>query len=77
MALHTISVKGREKTWSFTIDVDPKYLPEWEADGLEIYELCNTIPQWVADRGYLANRVWCFCQDFLTFKWIPRIGRSK
>lgn len=78
MPLCTIQIKGHEKTWSFTTDVDLKYLPEWWADGLEIYELCNTIPVWVPRIG--LTRIWCCVQDLLNFKWlhIPAyFGRKK
>lgn len=69
MALCTIQIKGREKTWAFTTDVDTKYLAEWQADGVEIYELCNTIPLWAQQLG--LTHVWCRVQDFLNFKWLP------
>lgn len=62
----SITVKGREKTWGFTFDHDPKYLAEWRADGLEIDEVLNTIPTWIVDMG--LTRPWCFCQDVFNFR---------
>lgn len=45
---------------------DPKYIPEWEADGLEVWEVCNVVPLWVASLG--LTRAWCFAQDIFNFK---------
>lgn len=43
----TITVKGKHKKWCFDVYADPKYLEEWQEDGLEIYEVCNVIPAWM------------------------------
>lgn len=64
----SIEVRGKEKSWSFTFLGDPKYLDEWRADGLEVFELVNTIPAWVADQGLWAIKLWCFLQDVFNFK---------
>ena len=64
--LISITVKGRERTWSFNFYGDPKYIKEWRDDGLDIDEICNTIPEWVADLGLV--RPWCFMQDLFNFK---------
>lgn len=64
--LLTLSVQGATKTYSLTVIADPQYLDEWQQDGLEIYELVNTIPVWVADLGLV--RPYCFVQDILNFK---------
>lgn len=61
-----LSVRGKGHSWSFEFYGDPKYLPEWRADGLEIDEVCNTIPLWVADLGLV--RSWCFLQDLFNFR---------
>jgi hypothetical protein len=60
-----IVVRGKTKTWAFNFPADPKHLPEWEADGLEVYEVCNTIPEWVVDIGLL--RLWVRVQDAWKF----------
>jgi len=62
-----IEVKGKQKLWSFVTYADPQYLEEWRADGLEIFILENTIPEWVADLGVPAMRVWCWAQDAWKF----------
>ena len=62
----TITVRGKEKAWSFETIGDTKYLNDWRADGLEIDELCNTIPGWAVNVG--LTRPWCFCQDVFNFK---------
>ncbi len=61
----SITVKGKEKTWCFNFPGDPKYLPEWEADGLEVYEVVNTIPLWAQQSG--LTRIWCRVQDAWRF----------
>lgn len=68
--LHSITVKGNNHTWGFEAYVDPKYLDEWRADGLEIYEIENTVPMWVPT--WIPIRLWCFLQDAWNFKWLRR-----
>jgi len=62
----SISVKGNNHSWNFNIDADPKYLEEWRADGLEINEICNVIPEWIINLGLI--RIWCFFEDLFYFK---------
>lgn len=64
--LMSVTVCGKEKTWSFNFYGDPKYLPEWWEDGLPIGVIENTIPVWVANLG--MTRVWCFMQDVFNFR---------
>ena len=64
--LLSIEVRGKHHNWSFNFYADPKYIEEWRADGLEIGEICNTIPTWVVDIGLV--RPWCFMQDVFNFK---------
>ena len=66
--LLSVTVKGNEKTWVFDFYADPKYLEEWREDGLEVNEILNEIPLWVADRGIIAIRAWTFIQDVFNFK---------
>lgn len=47
MRLLMITVRGKQKHWEFDFYGDPKYIPEWRADGLEIDEIINVIPDWV------------------------------
>jgi hypothetical protein len=58
----TIEVRGRDRTWAFTTKADARYLEEWQADGLQIFILENTIPAWVVDLG--LTRPWIWAQDF-------------
>lgn len=62
----SITVRGKHKTWCFNFKGDPKYLAEWEADGLEVYELLNTIPEWAVNMG--LTRIWCRVQD--AWQWL-------
>lgn len=64
--LYTLTVKGQDKSWCFEVMIDPKYVEEWRSDGIEIYELVNTIPEWVVAIGML--KPWCFFQDVFNFK---------
>lgn len=49
------------KTYSFTFKGDPAYIKEWTADGLDVVEICNTIPRWAAEFG--LARPWFAVQD--------------
>lgn len=56
-----IVVRGKTKTWAFNFTADPKYIAEWEADGLDVSEVLNTIPEWAVDLG--LTRLWVAIQD--------------
>ncbi len=64
--LLSITVKGNHHEWSFNFYADPKYIQEWREDGLEIDEICNTIPEWVAN--FKLVKQWVFLQDLFNFK---------
>ena len=61
-----IEVRGKDKRWSFAFYGDPRYLAEWRADGLEVNEVANVIPAWVAGLG--LARPWCFVQDVINLR---------
>lgn len=64
--LMSVSVKGKEKLWSFNFYGDEKYINDWVSDGLDIDIIENVIPMWVVDVG--LTRPWCFVQDLFNFK---------
>lgn len=64
--LLSITVQGNQAKWGFDFYGDPKYIQEWKADGLDIVQIENTIPMWVAEYGLITQ--WCFMQDLLNFK---------
>lgn len=64
--LMMVNIRGREKSWGFEFYGDPRYLPEWVQDGLDVVIVENVIPEWVADLGLV--RPWCFLQDVFNFK---------
>jgi hypothetical protein len=64
--LLSIDVRGTHKKWGFVFVGDPKHIDEWRADGLDVNEIENMIPEWVADAGLV--RPWCFLQDLLNFR---------
>ena len=70
-----ITVRGREKRWGFMFDGDTRHLADWRADGLEIDEIINTIPEWVVDIGML--KPWCFMQDILFGFWWRETAKPK
>ena len=51
------------KEFSFTTLVDPQYVEEWRAEGIEINELLYVIPEWVVDAGLTKPYMWL--QDFV------------
>lgn len=64
--LMSLVVRGRTKDWSFNFMGERKHLKDWREDGLDVVELENTIPEWVAELG--LTKVWCFFQDIYNFK---------
>ena len=61
--LYSIEVKGKSgQTWSFNFYADSKYEKDWDEDGLIVYEIVNTIPEWA------PIKLWCFFQDLFNFK---------
>jgi hypothetical protein len=64
--LMTINVRGKRKRWGFQFYGDPKHLSAWRADGLQIDEVVNTIPNRIADLGLV--RAWCCIQDLVNFR---------
>lgn len=59
-------ILGLYKTWDIVFEASPEYLAALRADGLEVYEVLNTIPVWIARLGLV--RPWCFLQDLFNFK---------
>jgi hypothetical protein len=63
----SINVRGKSgATYGFLFSGDPKHLDEWRADGLDIDEVSNTVPVWVARLG--ATSAWCRVQD--VWQWL-------
>jgi hypothetical protein len=65
--LMSITVNGKEHTWSFNFYADPQYLDKWQADGLDIVQIENVIPMWVWEAG--LTKPYCWLQDIFNFKW--------
>jgi hypothetical protein len=61
----TVFIKGKEHEWQFEFMGNPEHLDEWREDGLEVYEVGNSIPKWVADSG--LTKLYCFLQDLFNF----------
>lgn len=61
-----VVVMGRQGKWAFSFYGDPADLPTWQADGLEVMVVENTISLWAVECG--LTRLWCFVQDVLNFR---------
>lgn len=61
-----VRVRGKEHEWDFNFYGNPRYIEEWRADGLEVYEIANRIPAWIVDIGLL--RPYVFLQDLFNFR---------
>jgi len=66
MKKYSVTVTGQTNKWTFSFTGDPEHVEHWRADGLEIDEIVNTIPEAVADVG--LGRVWTFFQDLFNFR---------
>jgi hypothetical protein len=55
-----ISVRGKTGQWAFVFKGDPAFIPIWRADGLEVYEIAYSVPEWIASVGLAP--VWCWAQ---------------
>lgn len=61
-----VTIRGKAHSWSFPTYGDPRHIPEWREDGLEVFVVENTVPSWVAVLG--MARPWCFVQDIFNFR---------
>lgn len=64
--LLSITVKGKKHTWAFNFYADPKYIKEWQEDGLDIVQIENIVPNWAAKLDLVKE--YCFLQDLWNFK---------
>lgn len=60
-----VNVSGEHHKWSFSFYGDPKYIPEWRADGLEVFEIEYSIPAGLPSR---LTKAWCFVQDTINLR---------
>ena len=67
--LMSVVVRGRDKTYSFLTYQDPKYLPEYLAQGLDVQLVENTVPDYkFITQSRIFLRAWCFAQDVWNLK---------
>lgn len=64
--LLSVTVRGKRKTWGFHFYGDPKNIQAWHDDGLEVWEVRNVIPSWVASLG--LTKPWRFAQDLFNLR---------
>jgi len=51
-----LTVKGKKHTWYFQVLADPKYIPEWKADGLDVSPIRCESPALITKLG--LQQVW-------------------
>ncbi|GEM81907.1 hypothetical protein [Meiothermus hypogaeus] len=65
--LYTIEVQGRHHSWGWYAWGTPQDVADWRADGLEVFEVLNVIPDWVVRLG--LTRIWVAVEDLLVGRW--------
>lgn len=65
--LHAVVVCGKGSTWVIHTYITKETAQDWRDDGLEVYEVLNTIPAWAVYAG-IPVRLWFFVQDIFHFK---------
>jgi hypothetical protein len=60
---YALDIRGKRREWTFHIRAEPEHVEEWRADGLQIDEVLNVIPQWYVDLG-LPIGLFCAIQDW-------------
>ena len=64
--LLSVTVKGNRSSWGFLFYGDPKNIPVWADDGIEVVELSNLVPAWAFRYNLISQYV--FLQDIWNFK---------
>jgi len=59
--LMSITVNGNKKTWSFNFYGNTEHLEDWWKDGLDVSEICNTVPVEIGKLG--LSKLWMLIQD--------------
>jgi hypothetical protein len=62
---YSLQVRGHQHEWCFDVDAKPEHVEDWRADGLEVWELVNTVPVWLPAS---LVRPWCIVQDIFHFR---------
>lgn len=63
---YCVTVRGAHSTWGFPITAEPEHVEDWRADGLEVDEIVNSIPEWAQRLG--LTHTWFMVQDF--WQWM-------
>lgn len=66
MKRYSVIVKGKDKTWSFTVHAKSQWVDDWRDDGLEVSEVLNVVPAWAVTLG--LTKIWCFVEDIFYFR---------
>lgn len=69
---YIIEHHGNTHTWALLIRRTEEAAADMRADGIELHEMTNTVPFWVAELG--LARLWCFAQDI--WNWPSDWGRK-
>lgn len=62
----TLDIRGKQHRWSVDAVMSQRQIDDMRADGVDVGELINTVPEWAVDMGLL--RPWCFVQDVWNFR---------
>ena len=62
----TFDIRGQHHRWSVDAVMSQRQIDDMRADGVDVGELINAVPEWAVDMGLL--RPWCFVQDVLSFR---------
>ena len=63
--LYSLEIQGRTKQWGIPVYAEPEWVEDWRADGLEVSEVLNRIPEWMPS---WAIKPFCRLQDLWNFK---------
>lgn len=69
---YIIDYPGTAFTWGLVVQIPEEAAADMRADGIELHEVTNTVPLWVANLG--LARLWCFAQDI--WNWPSNWGRK-
>ena len=61
-----VTVEGMSHTWAFDIYGTDQDAEDWREDGLDVTEIRNSFPEFVADLGLVG--IWSFFEDIFLFR---------
>lgn len=68
---YMVNVRGKQHEWGFKAQGTAEDKAEWEADGFQVWEVVNTVPDWLPAR---LTSLRCRLQDI--WNWPSKWGRE-